>query len=51
MKKCKICSKDYEVGIKDFCSDECFKEDIKKRVKIATENDTSHTRKISRDFP
>ena len=50
MKKCKMSGKDYEVGIKDFCSDECFKKDIKKRARIATENDVSHTRKISRDY-
>ncbi|MGY5149316.1 MAG: hypothetical protein ACW9W3_04560 [Candidatus Nitrosopumilus sp. bin_68KS] len=51
MKKCKLCGKDYEVGVKDCCSDECFKEDIQKRAKIATEDDVSHTKKISRDYP
>jgi len=50
MTKCKECGKDYdEGGTKDYCSDECFKENIQKRIIKATENDSSHTKNISKD--
>jgi hypothetical protein len=44
--KCKECGSEYETGIKDFCSEQCFKKNIQKRINEATENDTSHTNKI-----
>ena len=47
--KCKECGIEYEVGIKDFCSEECFKKDIQKRIDEATKNEKSHTSKISKD--
>lgn len=47
--ECKECGKVYEVGVKDCCSDYCFKKNIQKRINEAVENDTSHTKKISRD--
>jgi len=49
MAKCKECGKDYEIGTKDCCSDECFKENIQKRINKATENNRSHTQNISKD--
>jgi hypothetical protein len=44
--KCKECGGEYETGIKDFCSEKCFKKNIQKRINEATVNDTSHTNKI-----
>ena len=49
MTKCKECGKNYKIGIKDCCSDECFKENIQKRIIKATEKDSSHTHNISKD--
>ncbi|MDH3311741.1 MAG: hypothetical protein OEM28_01175 [Nitrosopumilus sp.] len=49
MKKRKECGKGYDIRIKDFCFDECFKENIQKRINEATENYAPHTKKISRD--
>ncbi len=49
MKICKECSSEYDIGIKDFCSEDCFKKNIQKRINEATKNDTSHTDKISKD--
>ena len=46
MAKCKECNTEYDVGIKDFCSEKCFKKNIQRRIYEATENDTSHTNKI-----
>ena len=47
--RCKECDNEYEVGIKEFCSEECFKKDIQNRIDEATKNDKSHTSKISKD--
>ncbi|MFQ5475431.1 MAG: hypothetical protein ACE5DT_00180 [Nitrosopumilus sp.] len=49
MAKCAECGKEYETGIKDFCSAECWKKDIQKRIEKATKNDASHTNKISKE--
>ena len=44
--KCNECGIEYETGVKDFCSEECFKKNIQKRINEATKNDMSHTSKI-----
>ena len=49
MTKCVECSIEYEIGIKDCCSEECFKKNIQKRINEATKNEKSHTSKISKD--
>ena len=45
--KCNECNKEYEIGIKDFCSDDDFRKNIQKRINDATKNDLSHTNRIS----
>lgn len=47
MVECKECGSTYEVGVKDWCSEECFKKNIQKRINVATQNEKSHTSKIS----
>ena len=32
MAQCKECGSEYEVGVREFCSDECFKINIQKRI-------------------
>ncbi|MFQ5496726.1 MAG: hypothetical protein ACE5DU_02440 [Nitrosopumilus sp.] len=49
MAKCKECDNEYEVGVKGFCSDECFKKNIQNRINEAVANDDSHTTNISKD--
>ena len=49
MAKCKECGREYEAGIKDCCSEECFKKNIQKRINEATKNEKSHTTKFSKD--
>jgi len=49
MAKCKECGSDYEVGVKDFCSYECFKKNIQNRINEAVANDDSHIKNISKD--
>ncbi len=44
--KCNECNKEYETGIKNFCSDDCLRKNIQKRINDATKNDSSHTNKI-----
>lgn len=46
MPRCKNCGKEYQV--KGFCWQSCYESDILKRV-IDANNDTSHTKKISKD--
>ena len=47
MAKCKECSREYEVGINEFCSENCFKINIQNRIMDATKNDLTHTKKLS----
>ena len=42
---CKECGKAYEVGVKDCCSNECFRKNVQKRIDEATKNDESHIKK------
>ena len=44
--KCNECNKEYVTGIKDFCSDDCFRKNIQKRINDIAKNDSSHTNKI-----
>ena len=46
--KCNECSNEYQTGVNRFCSDECFKKNIQTRINDATNDDPSHTSKISR---
>jgi len=47
MSRCKECGTEYEVGIKEFCSMECIKLDLQKRIDVATEKEESHTDNIT----
>jgi endogenous inhibitor of DNA gyrase (YacG/DUF329 family) len=49
MAQCKECGSEYEVGVREFCSDECFKINIQKRINEATEKESSHTNKLTKD--
>ena len=49
MSKCKECGNDYSEGIKEFCSKDCYKIDIQKRINKATANDKSHTTKFTKE--
>ena len=44
-----MCDKEYKTGIKDCCSEECFKKDIQRRINEATKNEKSHTTSFSKD--
>jgi len=44
--KCNECDIEYELGVKDFCSKDCFKKNIQKRINDVTKNDASHSNKI-----
>jgi len=48
LSKCKECGKEYKEGIKEFCSDDCYKIDIQKRINEATANEKSHTNEFSK---
>jgi len=48
LSKCKECGIEYEEGIKEFCSDGCYKKDIQKRINEATANEKSHTTEFSK---
>jgi len=47
--KCKECDTEFKTGIKDFCSEDCWKKNIQKRINEATANDTLHTNIISKE--
>jgi len=49
MTQCKECGREYEIEVKGFCSDECFKVNIQKRINDATEKESSHTNKLTKD--
>jgi hypothetical protein len=49
MAKCKECCSEYEAGVREFCSEKCFKVNIQKRINDATEKETSHTSKLTKD--
>ena len=49
MIQCKECGIEYEVEVRGFCSEKCFKINIQKRIKDATENDTSHTNNLTKE--
>ncbi|MHA7647171.1 hypothetical protein [Nitrosopumilus sp. S4] len=49
MGQCKLCKKSFKVGIKEFCSMECYKKNIQQRIEDATFIDPSHTESISKD--
>ena len=45
--RCTKCGKDYETGIKNFCSNACYESDLQEKIKEACNNDMSHTKKLS----
>ena len=49
MPKCSECGKEFETGVKDCCSEECFRKNVQKRIEEATQNDESHTKEFSKD--
>ena len=48
MHQCKECGSEYEAGVREFCSEKCFKTNIQKRINDATEKESSHTNKFSK---
>ena len=40
---CKECGKEFVIGVKDCCSERCFKKNIKERSIKTTKEDKSHT--------
>ena len=48
MTACKECGKELTIGVKDCCSEECFKKNIKERSIKATKEDKSHTTNFSK---
>lgn len=48
MTACKECGKEFTSGVKDCCSEECFKKNIKERTIKAAKEDTSHTISFSK---
>ena len=49
MASCKECGIEYDAGVREFCSDNCFKVNIQKRINDATEKETSHTSKLTKE--
>lgn len=49
MTQCKECGIEYEVGVREFCSEDCFKKNIQKRIDDATANEKSHTSKLTKE--
>lgn len=49
VEQCKLCQKSFKIGVKGFCSMECYKKNIKQRIEDATFNDPSHTKSFSKD--
>lgn len=49
MAQCEECGRGYEAGVREFCSDECFKKNIQKRIDDATAKEKSHTSKLTKD--
>ena len=49
MTQCKECDSEYEVGVREFCSNKCFKINIQKRINEATEKESSHTSNLTKD--
>ncbi|MCV0430169.1 hypothetical protein [Nitrosopumilus sp.] len=49
MGDCKRCGRGYEVGIKEFCSEECFKKDLQERINEATAKEKSHTNNLTKE--
>jgi hypothetical protein len=47
MSTCKECSIEYDTGVKEFCTIECFKINLQKRINEATAKEESHTKEFS----
>ena len=46
LKKCKHCNKNFDVGIKDFCSKACVQLYFDGKIHEAVANDDSHTKNL-----
>ena len=46
---CKECGIEYEAGVREFCSEACFKKNIQDRINDATSKEKSHTNKMSKE--
>ena len=46
LNKCKNCGKDFEKGVKDFCSKECMQLYFIGKIHDAVANDDSHTQNL-----
>jgi len=51
MAQCKECGSGYEVGVREFCSEDCFKKNIQERINDATAKEKSHTSKLTKEDP
>jgi len=49
MMQCKECGREYEAGVREFCSEECFKINVQKRINDTTAKESSHTNKLSKE--
>lgn len=49
MTQCKECGIGYEVEVREFYSDECFKLNIQKRINEATAKESSHINKLTKE--
>ena len=49
MARCKECGSGYEVGVREFCSENCFKKNIQERINDVTAKEKSHTSKLTKD--
>ena len=49
MAQCKECGIECEVGVREFCSEGCFKKNIQERINDATAKEKSHTSKLTKD--
>ncbi len=46
---CKECSIEYDTRIRNFCSMDCIKINIHKRIDEATKNEKSHSNELCKD--
>ena len=49
MTQCKEYGREYEVGFREFCSEECFKINVQKPINDTTAKESSHTNKLTKE--
>ena len=48
MTRCNKCGREYQKGVKNFCSQACYEADIQKKIIDSTWNDLSYSKKSSK---